>query len=822
MLLFGNWQLDWASFWIGLLLTATIGFLLFRWRKQITSFRDTMQESYRTAVEAMTSTAAQGYRADLLRWAQSSTIISHLFTLDEILQSPRFLISFSLLEPNQPEEYDSPELFPNTTDWPQLTEAYGAHSLPLDQLLKWKTHTVLVGLPGSGRSTALAALAVEWLRRSTTTSPDLPRSMFYACAHDLALPAPAKDLLAPLHAAVQHFASTLAASQIPGYVTGSLRSEGAVLLLDAVDELPFPAQAAIRDWLRLVMKQYPRLRVIATITCEEQMRWLPMGFAAICPAPWTNVERHSYLERFGSRWSELVLSDRKASDTPDPELLIGWIARQTFALTPLDLTLRAWAAFSADLQGNTPTSDRQSYIARFMPAIAEEGMAQVCHQLIAENSSAPSRRQVESALASAWPRSEHPLPPVEDFFDGLITDGVLRRRVGNRISFGHQLIAAHLAGKSLIQEENISGFLSPSLSPLANLAACSLAALGDAATLVSARLAPIMAKEEADSGALKTPPVVEEGLKVLGMGRWLRDAPPTASWRVEIFRRLMKILRTPSQPYPLRARALCAFLASGDASTIQLFRQLLSAPDSDIIARVFSALGLGVMADPASVPTLIQLMDSDVRELRWAGALALGRIASPAAMEALGHTLLTGEDDLRRAVGEALAIDFGEGHAMLREAIQDAEVLVRRAAVFGLARTHQPWALETLEKVQVEDAQWAVKSAAGQAVERMHGEAIPPLLNLPAPSELPWLVAFAARQKTGLAPGAPALAMLQRVVKEGEPSERAAAVQMLGAFGDRKYLPDLCAGLADGEALVRDIAFEAIWDLQSLNTDRTK
>jgi HEAT repeat protein len=823
MPLFGDWQIDWLSFWIGLTLAATVGFLLFRWRRKINAFRNTMQESYRTAVEALTSTAAQGYRADLLRWSQTSHILSHLFTLDEILQAPRFLAAFSLLDPSQPDEYDSPELFPYTADWPQLTEAYGSLSLPLEQLLKWKTHTVLVGLPGCGRTTALAAMATEWLHRSSAQTPDLPRSMFYICAHDLALPAPAKDPLAPLVAAVQHQASSLASSQIPGYLRGALRGEGAVLLLDAVDELPFPAQAVLRDWLQQLSKQYPRVRIVATISVEELARWLPLGYVAVSPAPWSNSERHAFLQRLGGHWAELVVADRKQDDSPDPDLIIGWISRQTFSLTPFDLALRAWAAFSSDLQGNSPTADRQSYIARHMPAVAEEAMAQVCRQMIAENLSSPTRRLVENALATSWPRSDHPLPPVEDFFDDLVTAGVLRRRSGGRVSFGHFLIAAHLAGKAIASEENIPSFLAASQSPLAELSAASLAAQGDAATLVSARLAPVFTKDEpANPAAVKIPPAIEEVYKILSMCRWLRDSPSTAPWRVDIMRRLMKILRAPSQPIPLRARVLCAFLASGDTSAIQLFRQLLSAPDSDTMARVLSALGLGVMADPASVPALVQLMDSELRELRWAGALALGRIASPQAMEALGHTLLNGEDDLRRAVGEALAIDPLEGHAMLREAVLDAEVLVRRAAVFGLARTHQPWALEILEKLEVEDAQWVVKSAAGQAVERLHGEAIPGLQPIPVPSNIPWLVAFAARQKTGLAPGAPALSMLQRVVKEGTPAERAAAVQMLGALGDRKYLTDLDIGLADGELRVRDIACEALWSLQVMHTDAPK
>jgi HEAT repeat protein len=817
-----GWHFDSLSFWLGFLLAALLAYVLYRLRERMSAFRETLAESYRTAVEALTTTAGQGYRADLMRWAQSAHVASHLFALEEILLPPRFLLPPPPLDPTQPAEYDAPALFPYTPDWPQLAEAYGAPAVPLHQILTLKHPTMIIGLPGSGRTVCLAALALEWLRRSmdpAMQSPGLPKAVFHANAHDLALPSPSKDALAPLVAAVQHQVSSLSSSQIGPYLKGAARSEGTLILLDAVDELPFSVQEEVRLWVKDLRTQYPKLRLIVTLAPEELNRWRTMGFADVSPAPWTPADDRRFLDQWGARWHEMIVSERKSSEKPDPALLIGWISRQTQGFSPFDLTLRAWSAFSMDLEGSTSADDQLAYLARQIPAAAEEALAQVARAMIADGFSTPTRKQVETAMALAWPHSEQSLPPVEDAFDVMIARGLLRRRSGGRVSFCHLLLTARLSVRALESEENLSAFFGESDSPLAEMAARALAARTDVSKLVSTRLSPIVkGGEDEDPATVHMPPLVEDGCRTLGVAAWLREAPPTAPWRAEVFRRLMKLMRTPSLPYPLRARALCAFLYSRDASAVQLFRQIVTAPDSETDARILAALGLGAMLDQGSVESLVHLLESTSREIRWAGALALGRIASRPALDALGQALLQGEDDLRRAAGEALALDPVEGFAMLREAITDAELLVRRASVFGLARTGQPWALEILERVQLEDGQWAVKSAAAQAVERLHGDVEPPLGPPPAPSELPWLVNFAVQRKTGLAPGAPAMSMLQRAIREGEQAERAAAVDAIGRLGDRQYIADLVTGLGDNDAVVRDTAFTGLWAMHLLRT----
>jgi len=827
MAFLSSWQFESISFWIGFLLAALLGFVLYRLRGRISTFREAMGESYRTAVEALTTTSAQGYRNDLMQWAQSAHMTSHLFALEEILLPPRLMIHPPPLDPEQPPEYDAPALFPFTPDWPQLAIAYGAANIPAQQLLTLKSHTLLVGLPGSGKTTVLAALILEWLRKSAQTgapAAEIPRALFYANAHDLALPASSKDAIQPLAAAVQYFAASLSASQIPSYIKGSLRAEGSVVLLDAVDELTFDEQDAVREWVREFLAQFPKTRLIVTVAPEEAAYWRPMGFAIAAPAPWLPADHRRFMEQWGARWQEVIVSDRKSAEKPDPALLIGWISRQTFSLSPLDITLRTWAAFSGDLQGTIAASDQQAYLSRHLPGAAEEAMAQAARAMIVDNNSTLTRKQVESALALAWPHSEQSLPPVEDFFDDMIECGMLRRRPAGRVSFGHLTIAARLAAGAAAKESNLNAFFANTRSPLSTLAAQAMAAQTDISTLVSAVLtSPIHRSDvEESAGGAQMPPIVEDGWKLLRVASWLRDAPPTAGWRVEVFRRLMKLVRTASQPFPLRARALCAFLNSRDPSVSQLFRQILAAEDADLESKILAALGLGAMSDQSAIELLSKQMETDSRELRWAGALALGHIATHAAIDTLGQVLLQGDDDLRRAVAEALSLDPIEGHGILREAIQDAELLVRRAAVFGLARTGQAWALEILERVQVEDGQWAVKSAAAQAVERLHGETDNPLPVPPPIHNMPWLIAFATERKTGLAPGLPAMAMLQRVIREGEPRQRAAAVEAIGMLGDRDFIQDICMGLSDNENSVRSMAFEALWALRTRHEEAPK
>jgi HEAT repeat protein len=64
--------------------------------------------------------------------------------------------------------------------------------------------------------------------------------------------------------------------------------------------------------------------------------------------------------------------------------------------------------------------------------------------------------------------------------------------------------------------------------------------------------------------------------------------------------------------------------------------------------------------------------------------------------------------------------------------------------------------------------------------------------------------------------------MLERAIREGEPRQRQAAVEALGAMPENRFLQDLSMGLSDSESSVRNPAFEALWALRSMHVETPK
>jgi hypothetical protein len=140
---------------------------------------------------------------------------------------------------------------------------------------------------------------------------------------------------------------------------------------------------------------------------------------------------------------------------------------------------------------------------------------------------------------------------------------------------------------------------------------------------------------------------------------------------------------------------------------------------------------------------------------------------------------MQGEENVRRAVAEAFANHPAEGWDTLKEALEIDDILLRRSAVYGLARVKQPWAKELLEHTQIEDKEWAVRDIAANMLEqeKKTNPRIPRPLS--PPSETPWLITFAGQQGMGISPGAPATDILLNALKSEDIDESLAALPYL-------------------------------------------
>ena len=159
-----------------------------------------------------------------------------------------------------------------------------------------------------------------------------------------------------------------------------------------------------------------------------------------------------------------------------------------------------------------------------------------------------------------------------------------------------------------------------------------------------------------------------------------RDIPKDAPWRGKLFSALAALLQTDGIPLNLRGQAMAAFVVSNDAGAATLFRQLGLTLSFELVQ--LAVLGTGALRDTKAVKFVEQTMDAPSLSVRRAACMALVAIGTNEALEAVAHTLLNGDEDIRRAAGEALANDPHEGYAMLRDGVSLNDILLRRAVVY--------------------------------------------------------------------------------------------------------------------------------------------
>jgi HEAT repeat protein len=388
--------------------------------------------------------------------------------------------------------------------------------------------------------------------------------------------------------------------------------------------------------------------------------------------------------------------------------------------------------------------------------------------------------------------------PSHGLLSKLVESGLLISHSNNRMRFLHPVLNGYLAGQAIGDNDADTTLLALPDWDGKRVSLRYLAARAEASAV-----ADIMLKES--DLPLHSPS--------FAVARWLRDAPREAAWRSKAFASLLAILQAEGQPVGLRGQAMAAFVTSGDPGATTLFRQLLSSRSFELIP--LAALGSGALKDVKAIDALEELMQAPVGAVRRAVCLALVAIGTEKSLEGVARALLQGDEELRRAAAEALANDPVEGHAMLKEGATLTDILVRRAVVHGLARVDQPWAVETLQRMQVEDDQWAVRNLANQYLEQIQNmdTRVPrPLL---PPSESPWVIAFAGKQKMGVPRGGPATDVLLSAFKQGDTEERLAALPYLKRVANDGIIAALYNAMYGEDPEVREAAYQAVEEISA-------
>lgn len=818
------------AFVIGFVLGVVTTILVGRARPLIKQIRENAKERREEAVVRRTSGLEDNHRRLTLRRAQGMHLAAQLFALDEILQEPKLIAPPVQVEPGVAGIQDDiiSQTLPYMPDWPELAAIYRAPTLDLVEAVTGEGNVIIVGAAGTGKTVALAHLASLAANLNVQLGSGKDAVPFYYHIADLQFPFdPSKDPLTIVINAASERAPVFDLRRMPEFVKQSFNSGTALLLVDGFDEVDPQTQTDVVAWFNALGETYPRARIVTTGTATQLNGLIGLGFHPLALMTWGAGRISGFIQKWSEAWTRAI---PQADNSADPVLLNEWLEMDNTGLTPFELTLKVWGAYAGDSLGSRVLD----FIATHLRRVAPSGTPVAALELLAMQVVLTSQPIFNPHKARAWVKQYdivedqpfadaetvtetdegEPVPLTESqkikikkskagsaipsygLLSKLVDSGLLVSHSNEKMRFLHPVFSGYLAGQAVGDNDADTTLLAQADWVGKAVALHYLAARGDASAVADILL------KQSDLPLHQSTFVV---------ARWLRDAPKDAKWRTKAFASLLSILQADGQPISLRAQALAAFVSSGDPGAATLFRQLLNSRSFTVIP--LAALGSGALRDRKAVPILEEIMQAPVGAVRRAACLALVAIGMDKAFEAVARALLQGDDELRSAAAQALANDPKEGHEALREGATLADIMVRRAVVHGLARVEQPWALEMLQHMQVEDDQWAVRNLANQYVEEIthRDPRVPRRLN--PPSETPWLIEFASKQGVGIPRGGPATDVLIQAFKYGSTEERLAAIPYLKRIADEGVIGAFYNGVYGEDPEVSEAAFLAIQEI---------
>lgn len=866
------------------------------------------------------------YLAELVDLAERSHLAGQRVNLTDILVEPRFIRMPDIISP--PEEDVERNVFENVPtlhDYPYLHAPFNLPTLSIGDLGKGEPLIALLGLPGSGRSTALFSIALwsmgklefkppldvvqaqldaeeeelsveeraerikdrvriaqqsrERLARGKGESSDseivsdLERSRlrsllpFYCHLANVNLRETASgstDPAEPLARALQAHAGRIAAKAVPGELYRALQHKRALVLLDGYDEVPEEDQAQIRAWLSALLDQYGENYFIITSTPYAYHWMVDLGVVPVFLRPWNDESVRQSAIKWAQHWPRLM-----PDASPVPEHLSAEMPLYARAESALETTMHIWAAYAEE--PDSPASrmafvlsmlipdydDWLPHLQRMAALQLDEGYITL-RRLTQLDALAPlpipgatkaeAEQIIESAESSPWVGEPEDVPTPANDDDALfrvlpiasdsgepaeaaaertdeksskvkrsrrqasqaqarllrilIDAGIVRRYRGEHYLFAQPQVAAYLAAGT-VYEAAPEHLLHKAALPRWDAALAYASASADLEPVLRERLK-------------RTPDINVEYL--LGMTRWLRYAQADSAWRTHLLRLLGNMLVAPNQFSVTRERIAAALIGTRDDGTLVIFRRMVQ--DANPELRRLGCIGLGALRDQSAVPILQKFIQQDTDDVKIAAALALGAIGDERALEAMAAIMVSSENRaVRRIIAETLAADPEQGYPTLYDAIREgSDIMLRRSALFGLARVKTPWALVIINEVLNNPREeYFVRSAAEEVFRQIYEEELQGAQGYPPLGSLPWLLEWATRlSKEGRIDVN--LSGLDLVLLALEQEEdlmvRLLATITAGQLGIPQATGHLYQALNHQEPAIRDSAYRALTEMQ--------
>jgi HEAT repeat protein len=883
---------DLENFGLGLLAGWVSAYGVYRARRQIAGALQTTRSQATSAQNYATRSADSRYLHDLVDYCETQHLAGDVVRLTDILVEPRFLPAPELAAPPDDEVIQSVyHVIPQIHDHPYLHAVYNPETLSIADLATGDRGIALLGLPGSGRTTALLSIALHSLgqMRIRESEDKLQRNLDEEEAaltekeraariqernrieerarerlkeeHGITVGTDRRtgpfsfnqlmpvyvhlanvtintdefgsqiDPAEPLVRAVQSQVGRITAGTLPRHLYRRLNTGDALLLIDGLDDLPPQEQSEKRIWLRQLMVEYGQNFFIVAGPAHGYGALTDLGLAPVFLRPWDDRDITALIDNWAGAWPRIAGKGRRRPAPAPTDTLLERARANNRAMPPTDLIFKTWATFADDAQAAGHEGWLRAYISRHLPkdqsigivlprlaqyaalqldegfitvswlekmvgaTAGDEAALNALLDRLRGDESADSTEAEPAASGKKSAQSKNEDTSVHGkLLNALQRTGLFVVYRGDRYQFRHSSVAAYLASLTLKDQATLAAKAD---NPAWRQALAYAGLHTDVAAAVHARMSA-------------PPDLLYSNL--LEPARWLAYAGAKATWGGMLLKQLGNMVVSPNQYPLLRERAAAALITTRDKKTLFVFRQAARSANAHV--RMLGCLGMGAVGDPEAINDLIPLLDDQQTEVQMAAAMALGAIGTDEALEAMVFALTEGGERLRQAVAEALAAIPEEGHPILFDGITHEDMMVRRAAAFGLRRLRTRWSLSALYRAFLEDQQWYVRSAAQQAFQEIQAGAQRGPRAYQPPHRLSWLSQWAAARGEGIPTGEAAADTLINALREGEPEIRVLSARVLGQTGKIASTRALYNALRDRQEDVRVAAYQSLADLE--------
>lgn len=762
-----GWRLDPFSLLIGIVVGIVLAVVVYRALPAVLTLQEQSVNRVRQTSAWVRAGVEHRFQAETAEYVQQRHFGGHFAKLEQIVVSPRLVGPRPEIDPQA-----TPDLLSSYLHllWPDLAGGIAAAPIPtvgLRQLLLQGRRVILAAPAGAGKSTFLAHCA--YLCASTTDSGSftflLPIMPVLVHLAELPLTAPeaVNDPVYPLVQALRQRSGPLTASGVGDLLTKKLAAGQLLLLLDGLDECGPGQRATALAWLTQLLARHGEIQVIVATSEREYGALFNLQFVLSGLLPW-NVAQARQL---GQLWSEVLAWPRP------PSLNHYWQPGRTPFETTLYLLHQA--------KGNEPPPTRLTELLElqlrailppsdsgpaWLTAAARELWQDMAYQLFSEERLTISQAELETAVNTLLAEYGIEARQASPLHKATQQNPLFVKWPDGSLSFQNPLWRDFLAASRLAQNQE-QELLQSHLRDFRwhNVLRFYTGRVGE-----NGLTAWLIDPKSADP--------FREGL--FQAASWLPETLNDGSdWRRQTLVQLGQVGVRPNIPQILHYRAIAALAQTGESGVQTLLQQVTQRTDPYLRQAAIAAIAR--FGPEIAIPILEKSISDENLDVRRATVYALGWLADRAAEKPMLTALLGRDELLAQTVTESLAINGGEGWTILREATEDASLRVRRAAVLGLMLLDEYWAVALLEKMELEDEEWAVKSAASVALEGIATRNRPGHWQLTPAGSLTWLINWATREQQSVPEGDAAIPTLLEAMKvAASPNIRVATALTLG------------------------------------------